>query len=67
VDKIKMDLRERGWGGMGWIDLAQDREQLRALVKTVMNIWAPYNAGTLWSICTDCGLPSVAFDKQHHD
>jgi hypothetical protein len=24
---IKMDLRERGWGGMDWIDLAQNRNQ----------------------------------------
>jgi hypothetical protein len=24
VDTIKMDHRERGWDGMGWIDLAQD-------------------------------------------
>jgi hypothetical protein len=22
VDNIKMDLRETGWGGMKWIDLA---------------------------------------------
>jgi hypothetical protein len=22
MDNIKMDVRERGWGGMGWIDLA---------------------------------------------
>jgi hypothetical protein len=26
VDSIKMDLREIGWGGMDWIDLAQDRD-----------------------------------------
>jgi hypothetical protein len=25
VDNIEMDVRERGWGGMDWIDLAQDR------------------------------------------
>jgi hypothetical protein len=24
---INMDLRETGWGGMDWIDLAQDRDQ----------------------------------------
>jgi hypothetical protein len=24
VDNIKMDLRETGWGGMDWINLAQD-------------------------------------------
>jgi hypothetical protein len=34
---IIMDLREIGWGGMDWIDLAQDANKLRALVKTVMN------------------------------
>jgi hypothetical protein len=36
-----MDLREIGWGGMDWIDLAQDREHWRALVNTVMNFWVP--------------------------
>jgi hypothetical protein len=36
-DTIKMDLREIGCGGMEWIDLAQDRDQWRALVNTVMN------------------------------
>jgi hypothetical protein len=38
VDSIKMDLREIGWEGMDWIDLAQDRDQWRALVNTVMNL-----------------------------
>jgi hypothetical protein len=27
MDNIKMDLREIVWGGMDWIDLAQDRDQ----------------------------------------
>jgi hypothetical protein len=40
VDDIKMDLRE-GWGGMDWIDLAQDRDQWRALMNTVMNLQVP--------------------------
>jgi hypothetical protein len=38
VDKIKMDLREIGWNGMDWINLAQDRDQLRALVCAVINL-----------------------------
>jgi hypothetical protein len=38
VDNIKMDLREIGWDGMEWIDLAQDRDRCRALVNTVMNL-----------------------------
>jgi hypothetical protein len=36
VDNIKMNLREIGWGSMDWIDLAQDRDQWRALVKMVI-------------------------------
>jgi hypothetical protein len=41
VDNIKMDLREIKWDGMDWIDLAQDRDQWRALVNTVMNLRVP--------------------------
>jgi hypothetical protein len=41
VNNIKMDLREVGWGDMDWIDLAQDRDQWRALVNTVMNLPVP--------------------------
>jgi hypothetical protein len=37
-DNIKMGLREIGWSVMDWIDLAQDRDQWRALVNTVMNL-----------------------------
>jgi hypothetical protein len=38
VENIKMDLREIEWDGMDWIDLAQVRNQWRALVNTVMNL-----------------------------
>jgi hypothetical protein len=41
VENIKMDLREIGWDGMDLIDLAEDRDQWRALVNTVMNIRVP--------------------------
>jgi hypothetical protein len=41
VDNIKMDLREIGWDGKDWIDLAQDRDQGRALANTVINLRAP--------------------------
>jgi hypothetical protein len=41
VDNIKMDLGEIGWDGMGWINLAQDRDYWRALVNTVMNLQVP--------------------------
>jgi hypothetical protein len=40
-DNIKMNLREIGWGGMDWIDLAEDRNQWRALMNMVMNLWVP--------------------------
>jgi hypothetical protein len=36
-----MDLREIGWDGMDWIDLAQDRDQGRVLVNAVMNVRVP--------------------------
>jgi len=36
-DNIKMDLREVGWGGgMDWIDVIQNRDTWRALMKAVM-------------------------------
>jgi hypothetical protein len=38
MDNSKIDLREMGWDGMDWIDLAQDRDQWRTLVNTVMNL-----------------------------
>jgi hypothetical protein len=40
-DNIKMDLKGIGWGGMDWIDLAQDRDQWKALVNTVMTLRVP--------------------------
>jgi hypothetical protein len=36
-----MDPREIGWGGMDWIDLGEDRDQLRALMNTVKNLRVP--------------------------
>jgi hypothetical protein len=41
---------------MEWIDMAQDRNQWRALVNTVLNLWVPYNAVKFLSGCTICGL-----------
>jgi hypothetical protein len=43
MDNIKMDLGEIGCDGRDWIELAQDRDQWRALVNTVMNLWVSYN------------------------
>jgi hypothetical protein len=52
VDNIKMGLREIGWDGVDWIDMAQDRVQWRALVNTVLNLWVPYNAWKFLRGCT---------------
>jgi hypothetical protein len=41
VDNIKMDLRDIGCDDMDWIDLAQDRDQWRTIVNTVMNLRVP--------------------------
>jgi hypothetical protein len=41
VYNIEIDLRGIGWDGMDWIHLAQDRDQWRALVNTVMNLLVP--------------------------
>jgi hypothetical protein len=38
VDNIKMDLRDGGWN---WIDMAQDRDQWRAVVNMVKNLQVP--------------------------
>jgi hypothetical protein len=36
-----MDLRAVGWDGVDWMDMAQDRDQWRALVNTVLNLQVP--------------------------
>jgi hypothetical protein len=41
VDNIKMDLGKKEWGDIDCVDLAQDRDQWRALVNTVMNLRVP--------------------------
>ena len=48
-DNIKMDLQEVEFGGTDWIDVTQDRDRWRALVKAVMNLRVPLNA---WNFLT---------------
>jgi hypothetical protein len=44
VDNIKLDLGEKGWCGVDWTCLAQDRDKWKALVNAVMNLRVPKNA-----------------------
>jgi hypothetical protein len=38
---MRMNLREKGWGGMDCTDLAHDRDWWRALAITVMSLLVP--------------------------
>jgi hypothetical protein len=55
-----MDLREIGWDGVDWIELAQDRDQWRALVNTAMNFRVAKNSGKSLSGCTIDGFSGRA-------
>jgi hypothetical protein len=57
------DLGEKGWCDMGWIDMAQDRDQWKGLVNTVMILRAPQNARKFLSSCATGGLSRM--DQPH--
>ena len=42
---LRWIFRKCVWGGMDWIDMAQDRDRWRTLVNAVMKLRAPLNAG----------------------
>jgi hypothetical protein len=41
MGNIKMDLKEIEWDGADWMNMAQDRDQWRALLNTVLNLQVP--------------------------
>jgi hypothetical protein len=53
VVNVKIEI---GWDGMDWIDLAQDRDQWRALVNTIMDLRVTQNVGKFLSICITGGF-----------
>jgi len=40
-DSIKMDLEEIGWNRLDWIHVAEDRDKMRALANTFMDLQVP--------------------------
>jgi hypothetical protein len=54
------ELKIVGWDGVYWIDTAQDRDQWRALVNTVLNFRVPLNAGKFLRGCTIGGSSRMA-------
>jgi hypothetical protein len=55
-----IELGEVGLGDVDWIDLAQDRDILIALMNAVMHLGVPYDAGKFLSSCRTGGLSSSA-------
>jgi hypothetical protein len=65
VGNIKMDLREIGCGGMVLIYVAQDRDQWRAVVNTVMRLKVSKNAGKVFNNCSTVSF--LRRDQLHED
>jgi hypothetical protein len=63
VDNIRLDLQEMGWGYMGWIGLAQDRDRWWPLASALMNLGIPWNEG---NFLTSCKPVSCSRRTLHH-
>jgi hypothetical protein len=59
VDNIKIHLREIGWVGIDWLDLAQDRDQWRALDEPSGSIkcWEVLEWLHNWQLLKKCSAP----------
>ena len=56
---LKFNVQEVGWG-MGWMEMAQDRDRWRALAKAVLNLRVPRNAGNFLT-----GRRRVSFSRRN--
>jgi hypothetical protein len=56
MDNIKIVLREKGWRGMDWIELARVRDQWRAVLNTTKNFLVPRNIKYFSSSCKTGGF-----------
>jgi peptide subunit release factor RF-3 len=45
---VEVDVKTIEWGVVDWINLAQDRNNCRAVLNTVMNLRNPQNAGNFF-------------------
>jgi hypothetical protein len=54
-----MDLQQVGYEGVGWIHLAEDREQWQCVVSMVINLQGPESAENFLS-----GRASIVFSKR---
>ena len=57
-----MNIQEVGCAGMDWIDLAQDRDRLRAPMNAVMNLRFPYNSGNFFEGKRPLGRPRLRWE-----
>ncbi|KAJ4442563.1 hypothetical protein ANN_04150 [Periplaneta americana] len=64
-DNIKMDLREVGYDGRDWINIAQDSDQRRAYVRAAMNLRLA-NRETSIHVCDLMTSYDINIHSQHH-
>ncbi|KAJ4440105.1 hypothetical protein ANN_08238 [Periplaneta americana] len=65
-DNIKMDLREVGYDGRDWINLAQDRDRWRAYVRAAMNLRAHQCASDPTSVKVKEAVPGIKRRAEAH-
>jgi hypothetical protein len=61
VNNIMMDLGEKGWVGVDWIGLAQDKDRWRAVVNSVMNVRGSIKCYTAGGLSSSARLHGVSF------